>query len=94
MNKQQTNTEFYKAEYELIKDTINNILNEEGNVPPEQCDDLEVIVQTLEKYTDFHLQDSSDELPLSYKIIGDDFEAEKYLGSEIDKEKHEDLGSR
>lgn len=91
MNKQQTNTEFYKAEYELIKDTINNILNEEGNVPPEQCDDLEVIVQTLEKYTDFHLQDSPDELSLSYKIIGDDFEAEKYLGSEIDKEKHEKM---
>lgn len=50
--------ELYKVNYEFFKDTIDNILYGVGNVPPMQCDELEVIVKTFEKY-DFYLQENT-----------------------------------
>ncbi|MBR1823798.1 MAG: hypothetical protein IJ779_06140 [Ruminococcus sp.] len=50
--------ELYKVNYEFFKDTIDNILYGVGNVPPMQCDELEVIVKTFEKY-DFYIQENT-----------------------------------
>ena len=87
--------EMYKVNYEFFKDTINNILYEESITPPLQCDDLEVIVQTLEKYDDFRSQERIADDPSKenrdYRLVSDDENIELYKGNVLSDEKREKM---